>query len=149
MGIEVADRTVHFGQQRHLRHARYRGFQADQHIGHFFADCGRAGGLAVGAAEHGIVGVAVRHLAQFVCHLVQTGQQHLRTRCLELQRMAGVVDVFAGAGEMYELQRCGEFGFQCIRQTGLLALRLEPILHRLHIMVGGFFNLFDGQCISR
>ena len=147
MGIEVADRAVHFGQQGHLRDTRHAGLQAHQHIRHFLADRGRAGRLSVGATEHGLVCIRMRHVTQFVGHGLQAGQQNLRACRFELQCMAGVVDVFAGASEMNEFKGCSEFVFQCIRQRGALALGFKPVLNRFDIVVGGFFNLFDGQGI--
>ena len=36
---------------------------------------------------------------------------------------------------------------QCCRQAGQLALVFEPVFHRLHIVVGGSLNRFDGQAV--
>ena len=93
------------------------------------------------------MGIAVRHLAQFVDHRVDSRQQHLFSGGLQLQSMAGVVDVFAGTGEMDEFIGLGQLFAQCSRQTGQLALLFEPILHRLHIVVGGALNRFDGHAV--
>ena len=147
MGVVVAHRAVHFGQQRYLGDALTRGVHTHQNIRQLFAHGGGAGGLAVGAAQHGVVSVLVCHGAKFVLQSIDARQQHLAAHGLELQRMAGVVDVFAGASEMNELQSSGKFCLQLGRQAGRLALGFEPILDSLHIMVGGFFNLFDGQGI--
>ena len=54
--------------------------------------------------------------------------------------MAGVVDVFAGARKVYKL---GGLLQLCMA----LKFTLDPVFHRLHVMVGGFLNLFNGQCI--
>ena len=147
MGVVVAHRAVHLGQERHLGNALTRGVHAHEHIGQLFAHRGGAGSLAMGATEHGVVGVLVGHGTQLVLQGIDARQQHLGAHGLELQRMAGVVDVFAGASEMNELQSSGKLCLQLGRQTGRLALRFEPILDSLHIVVGGFFNLFDGQGI--
>ena len=147
MGVVVAHRAVHLGQQGHLGDALTRRVQTHQNIRQFFSHGGGAGGLAVGAAQHGVVSVLVRHGSQLVLQSIDARQQHLAAHGLELQRMAGVVDVFAGASEMDELQSGGKFCLQLGRQAGRLALGFEPILDRFHIMVGGFFNLFDGQGI--
>ena len=55
--------------------------------------------------------------------------------------MAGVVDVFAGAAKVHKLLRCHQFG------AGF-KLGLDPVLHRLHVMVGGLLNLLDRFAIE-
>ena len=55
--------------------------------------------------------------------------------------MAGVVDVFAGAGKVHKLGR-----FFQLRTV--LELGLDPVLHRLHIVVGGLFKFLDGDGIG-
>ena len=55
--------------------------------------------------------------------------------------MAGIVDVFAGAGEMHKFS-----GGQKLRAR--VEFGLEPVLHRFDIVVGGFFNLFDGLAVG-
>ena len=66
MGVVVAHRAVHLGQQRHAVYALASVLQTHQHIGDFFAHGGGAGGLSMGATQHGFIRIAVRHLAQFV-----------------------------------------------------------------------------------
>ena len=61
------------------------------------------------ATEHGVICITVGHVAQRVGHCLQAGQQHLLARGFELQGVAGVVDVFAGAGKVNEFQRLGQF----------------------------------------
>jgi glutathione S-transferase len=58
-----------------------------------------------------------------------------------LQRVAGVVDVFAGAGEVHELGGLFQLG------AGL-ELGLDPVFHRLHVVVGGLLDLLDGGRIG-
>ena len=115
--------------------------QTHYDIGHFFAHCGRAGGLAVGAAEHGDVGVGVRHVTQFEYQAVELRQQHQVTRSAQLQCVAGVVDVFAGAGEVHEFGRVLEFraGFE---------FGLQPVLHCFDIVVGRSLYRLDGLAVS-
>ena len=100
MGVVIAHGAVHLGPQGHVGQALVSGLQTRAHIGHFFADGGGAGGLTVGAAEHRVIRVAVRQVAQGIDQRLQARQQHLFARGLELQRMAGVIDVFAGAGKV-------------------------------------------------
>jgi hypothetical protein len=50
--------------------------------------------------------------------LVQRGQQHLLARGLEHQRVAGVVDVLAGAGEVHEL--AGRLQLRLVGKTLLI-----------------------------
>jgi hypothetical protein len=54
---------------------------------------------------------------------------------------AGVVDVFAGAGEVHKLRGLLQFraGFE---------FGLDPVLHRLDIVVGDLFDVFDGQAVG-
>jgi hypothetical protein len=104
------------------------------HVGDFLAHGGGAGGLAVRAAEHGHAGVSVRQRLQLRADTVQRRQQHLFARGLQHQRVAGVVDVFAGAGEVHELGRAAS-------SSGWpLNARLDPVLDRLHVVVGGLFD---------
>jgi hypothetical protein len=72
---------------------------------------------------------------------VQRGQQHLVARALELQRVAGVVDVLAGAGEVDELAGRAQFGPR-------LELGLDPVLDRLDVVVGGLLDLLDRQRVG-
>jgi hypothetical protein len=69
---------------------------------------------------------------------VQRRQDHLRVApALELQGVAGVVDVFAGAGKVHKFAGRLQFG----RAFEFL---LDPVLHGFHIVVGGFLDVFDG-----
>jgi hypothetical protein len=79
--------------------------------------------------------------AQLGDHGVQRGQQHLVACALELQGMAGVVDVFAGAGKVHEFLGRHQLG------TGF-ELGLDPVLDGLDVVVGGLFNGLDGQAIG-
>ena len=90
------------------------------------------------AAEHRNVGIVVRHRAQFVDQLIQGRQDDFIATGFELQRVAGVVDVFAGAGKVHKFTGGLEFGMS-------FEFVFEPILHGFHIVVGGFFDVFDGQ----
>jgi hypothetical protein len=77
------------------------------------------------------------HVAQLVDQGVQCRQQHLDARAFQHQRMAGVVDVLAGAGEMHELG-----GRRQLRIP--LEAVLDPVLHRLDVVVGGLLDALDG-----
>jgi hypothetical protein len=95
------------------------------------------------------MGIAVRHLAQTIDHAIESGQHHLGTGRLELQSMAGVVDVLAGAGKVHKLLHMREFRTHRLRQGGGFELRLDPVLHSLDVVVGRFLNRLDGQRILR
>ncbi len=71
------------------------------------------------------------------------GQQRTCSRAyVELQRgISSVVDVLAGAGEVHELAGRAQLG------PGF-ELRLDPVLDRLDVVVGGFFDLLDGHGIG-
>ncbi|MNX22447.1 hypothetical protein D3C86_524310 [compost metagenome] len=141
MGVVVADGTVHLAQQLHGGDLRAGLGQAHRHVGDFLAHGGRAGGLAVRAREHRHVGELVRHFAQLGDQAVDGRQHHGVARGLDLQGVAGVVDVFAGAGEMHELG-----GGQQLRPG--FELRLDPVFDGLHVVVGGLLDVLDGQGVG-
>jgi glutathione S-transferase len=145
VGVEIAHRAVHLGQQRHFADARAAALQARHHIGQFLADGGGAGGLAMGAAQHGQAGQLVRHGLQMGGDAVQRRQQHLLAGGLEHQAMAGVVDVLAGAGEVHELAVRGQLG----KGAGSGELLLDPVLDRLDVVVGGLLDVLDGLRVGR
>jgi glutathione S-transferase len=141
VGVVIAHGAIHLAQQLHAGDPLAGSNQAHHHVGQFLAHRGGAGGLAVGAAEHGHGGMGVCHVTQLGDDRVQRRQKHDIARALELQGVAGVVDVFAGAGEMHELRR----SFQLWAR---FKSRLDPVLHRLDVVVGGFFDLLDGHGIG-
>ena len=98
-------------------------------------------GLAVRAAEHGHFGVEVSHLAQLGDDAVDGGQQHGVAAHADLQGVAGVVDVFAGAGKVHELGGLLQLG-------AAVELGLDPVLHGLDVVVGGLFDGLDGVGIG-
>ena len=134
--IVVADRAVHLRQYFHIRNARRRAAQARHHIGHFLAQRGRAGRLAMGARHHGRRRMFMRQVGQPVDQRLQGGQQHGVARRFEHHAVRGVVDVFRGAGEMDELAGGHQF-------RHVLDLFLQPVLDRFHVVVGDRFNLLD------
>jgi len=60
----------------------------------------------------------------------------------QLQGMAGVVDVFAGAGKVPRIHWLSS------QFRPRLELGLDPILHRLDVVVGGLLNRLDGFAIG-
>ena len=102
MRVVIADRTIHLAHDLHAGNALAGRLQAYHNIGNFFAHRCRTRGLAVGAAEHGHLGINMRHIAQHQHQSVELRQQHDAARCAQLQCVAGVIDVFAGAGEMHK-----------------------------------------------
>jgi hypothetical protein len=137
VGVVVAHGAVHLAHDLHGGNAIDGAVQAHEHVGHFLAHGGGAGRLAVRAAEHGHVGMQMGHLTQLEHDAVQRGQHHLVAAGAQLQRVAGVVDVLAGAGEVHELGGFLQFG-------ACLELRFDPVLHGLHVVVGGFLDVLDG-----
>jgi hypothetical protein len=98
-------------------------------------------GLAVRAREHGQGGVGVRHVAQRGRQPVQRGQQHLVAGLPKHQRIAEVVDVLGGAGEVHEFKR---------RRQALVVLQplLDEVLDRLDVVVGGPLDLLDPRRVG-
>ena len=72
---------------------------------------------------------ALHRVAAELDQLVERGQQHLGTRGLQHQRVAGVVDVLAGAGEVHELARR-------LQLDVVVQALLEPVLDRLDVVLG-------------
>ena len=102
MGVVVAHGTVDFAQKLLLLQLGGLALQTGEHVGDFFAQGGGGGGLAVGAAHHGLGGQAVCHLAQLGGDFSQLGQQHAIAGFVQHQGVGKVVDVFAGAGKVDE-----------------------------------------------
>ena len=139
--VVVAHGAVHLGQQLDLGDAIARGRQAHHHVGQLLAHRGGAGRLAVGAAQHGHGSISVRQLAQLGNDGIQLRQQHRVAPRLQLQGVAGVVDVLAGAGEVHELGGGLQLG-------PALELVLDPVFDRLHVVVGGLLDGLDGGAIG-
>mmetsp|Transcript_20688 Transcript_20688/g.38750 ORF Transcript_20688/g.38750 Transcript_20688/m.38750 type:complete len:387 (-) Transcript_20688:605-1765(-) len=141
VGVEVADRTVHLGQRLDRGDARTRRLQPGDDVGDLLAHRRRAGRLAMGAAQHRHGRELMGHLAQRRDDAVQRRQHHLVARGLQHQRMAGVVDVLTRAGEMHELG--GRLQLGMAREAAL-----DPVLDRLHVVVGGALDGLDGLGIG-
>ena len=84
MGVVVADCAIHFGQQGYRSNLGPCSNQAHHHIGNFLANSGRAGGLAMGAAQHRFCGIGLRHLTHLGNHFVQRGEQNQVAAAFEL-----------------------------------------------------------------
>src|SRR5690606_30960670 len=95
----------------------------------------------MGAREHRQRGELVRHAAQGGGDAVECRQHHVATGGVEHQAVGQVVDVFAGAGEVHELERRAEFGV--VGQAFL-----DEVLDRLDVVVGGAFDLFDAGSVG-
>ncbi|CWQ86508.1 Uncharacterised protein [Neisseria meningitidis] len=83
MGVVVADRAVDFAEELLRLQVFKLALQAVHDIGGFFAQSGRRGGLAVGAAHHRDGGKIVRHSGQFFDDFGQLRQQNSLTRFLQ------------------------------------------------------------------
>ena len=103
MCVVVAHGAIHFGLHGHICNFLACAAQANHHVGQLFANGGRAGCLSMGSAEHGHGCISMRHAAQLFNDVVKRRQHHLMARTFELQSMAGVVDVFAGACKVNKL----------------------------------------------
>ena len=104
--VVVAHRAVHLAQQ--LRRRRCCSRALASRTATLAISLPTVVGLAVWPCVRESIGTAansVRHVAQGGDQAVDGRQHHLLARRLDLQRMAGVVDVLAGAGEMHELGR--------------------------------------------
>jgi hypothetical protein len=134
MRVVVAHRAVDLAHERHARHLVALALEPVHHVGHLLAERGGGGGLAVGAREHGLVGVLVGKLSQRHDQLVHLGQQYLASSVAHHERVGEIVDVLGGAGEMDELGDGLEF-----RVAGNLLL--EEVLHRLHVVIGGALDI--------
>ena len=95
----------------------------------------------MGARQHRQRGMRVRHRAQGLDQPVHAGQQHAVARLAQHQRVAEVVDVLAGAGEMHEFQRGAQLRV-------VLQPFLDQVLDRLDVVVGGAFDLLDPRRID-
>jgi hypothetical protein len=114
--------------------------QAHHHVGDLLAHRRRAGGLAVRAAEHRHVGMRAPCRAAGD-HLVQRRQQHLVARAFSCSAwlvllMSSLVQAKC-TNSLAPLQ----FG------PGL-ELGLDPVLDRLHVVVGGLFDVLDGRGVG-
>ncbi len=109
MRIVIAHGAVDLAEDLRRGQALFGALQTVHHVRHFLAQSARRGGLPVGAAQHRQVGVLVGKVFQTPDQHLQRGQHHGIARALEHQRVAQVVDVFRGAGEMDEFQYPGCF----------------------------------------
>src|SRR5574343_855743 len=130
VGVVVAHSAVELGGQLDTGDGLAGTAQAIHHVGHFLAQGGGAGGLAVGAGQHGQIGQVVGQLDQASDDLVQGRQQHAVATVAQHQGVGDVVDVFGGAAKVDELGHVHHFGV--MTQT-----LLEPVFHGLHVVVGG------------
>ena len=80
--------------------------------------------------------VFVRQRAQLVDQRVEFRQQDRAPRFGQHQRVAEIVDVLAGAGEVHEFQRRAEFGV-------VLELFLDQVFDRLDVVVGRGLDRLD------
>jgi hypothetical protein len=95
----------------------------------------------VGAGQHRQLGVLVGQLDEAVDDLVEGRQQHAIAAVAQHQRVGDVVDVFGGAAEVDELGDAGDFGV-------VAEALLEPVLHGLHVVVGGGLDGLHGLAVG-
>jgi len=90
----------------------------------------------VRAREHRQRGVFACHRHQCGVEALERRLEHFLAGTREHQRIAEVVDVFRGAGEVHELQRRGQF-------LVVAQALLDEVLHRLDVVVGGGLDFLD------
>ena len=134
--VVVAHCAVDLAQNLDRGDARVGAAQAIHDVGHFLAQRAGRGGLAVGTAQQGQVGMLVREMLQSIDQHLQRGQHHRIARILEHERVAQVVDVFRGAGEMDEFQR-----FRRFRIAGELVA--QPVFDGFDVVVGAPLDGLD------
>ena len=135
VGVVVANGTVDLAQQFHGGELVALALQAGDHIGHFLAHGGGGGGLAMGARQHGLVGLGVGLAADGADHLVHLRQQDF-PGFFQHQGVGQVIDVLTGAGEVNKLAHAGQLFV-------LGHLFLDEVFHRFHIVIGGGFDFLD------
>ena len=118
MGVVVADGAVDLAQQLDVCDLLSLSPQARDDVGHLLAQGGRRGRLAVGARQHGLLGVVVRQGADRLDDAIGQRQQDRVPPFAQHQRVGQVVDVFGGAGEVHEL-------------ADLLRVRVLPLIFSL------------------
>src|SRR5690606_8765671 len=110
MRVEVAHGAVYLSGQLHAGNLFALTFQPVNHIRQFLADGRGAGGLPVGAREHGDIGKLMRHRRQLDDDPVDLREQHHVARFLQHQSVSKIIDVFRGAGEVNEFADLPELG---------------------------------------
>ncbi len=136
MRVVIAYRAIHFCKNLHLGNALLRTFQTRDNIGDFLAERRRTGRLTVCTRHHRHVCVGMCEFSQFDNDGLQRRQHHRVACALEHHSVRRIVDVFGRARKMDE--------FGCGNQfRNIFYLLLQPVLDRLHIVVGHRFNALD------
>jgi len=141
MGVVIAHRAVDFSQNRHGRRLVAGAFQAIGDIGHFLAERGRRGRLAVGARQHRLVGVAGGQVRDRRDQLVHARQQYAVAAVPEHQCVGKIIDVLGSAGEVDEFGAARDF----LVAAGFF---LQKIFDRLDVVIGGRLDLLDAARIA-
>ena len=93
----------------------------------------------MGAREHRDVGPGVRVVGDDAVDALE--ERHEFGAALDQhQRVARVVDVFRGAGEVHELSGASQF-------VVMLNLALDPVFDRLHVVIGGLLDRLHGFAV--
>lgn len=140
--VVVADGTIHFAEERRVRHLIALPRQACDHVSEFLADSRRRGGLAVRPREHRLPHERPRQIDEITNERIHRRQEHVVASRLQHQRVGEVVDVFRRAREMHELSMGGE------ARNGL-ELGLDEILDRFDVVIGGRLDLTHGRGVRR
>ena len=142
VGIEISDGTVHLAEDDHGLQGGALAHKTRLHVGKFLPDRGRGCGLAMGACQHAGRRVLDLERRQCCADRVERRQQQLGARRLQHQGVGEVVDVLGSAAEVHPLQVCG-------RGAARSELGADPVLDRLHVMVGARLDGLDRGNIGR
>ena len=105
-------------------------------VRHLLAERRRRRRLAMCAREHRHRSVPPRERAKRVDQALQARQHHRLARLAQHQGPGEIVDILGSAGEVHELQRR-------LRLLVRPELRAQPVLDRLHVVIGLGLDLLD------
>ena len=141
MRAVVSDGAVGFSEQLDVRELGALPGEARGDVGDLLAEGGGRRRLSMGPRQHRAVCVLVGQRAQRGNQLVHAGKEEALSGLAQHQRVAEVVDVLGGAGEVYELRDGREL-------VPVGELRFEEVLHRLDVVVGGRLDLLDAAGVG-
>src|SRR5690554_2161643 len=142
VGVVVAHGAVDLAHDFHFTNLHQLTAQAVNHVGQFLAHGRGRGGLAMGAGQHRLFGVFLGQFSQLVDHLFHAWQQAMVQAFAQHQGVGQVVDVFGGAGEVYEFGHCVQLGHVC-------DLFFDQVFDRFHVVIGGAFDFLDALGIGQ
>ena len=133
--VEIADSAVHLGEDLNVRDGVHHALQTHGEDSEFLTDCRRGSVLAMGTGEHRNFSPLVSKAGDRVVKLLQEVEEFLATFS-QHERVARVIDVLGRAGEVHKFGSLGELGV-------VSHLSLDPVFDRLHVVIGGLFDVLD------